>query len=91
MEKSQKKYYCKKCDYFTSNKYDYNKHLTTAKHLKDKKDNKKIATREKKFSCNICKKMFAYQSGLSRHTKKNHNEEGDMKFRKKKKKKRRRM
>jgi len=78
MEKSQKKYYCKKCDYFTSNKYDYNKHLTTAKHLKDKKDNKKIATREKKFSCNICKKMFAYQSGLSRHTKKNHIEERDM-------------
>jgi hypothetical protein len=75
MEKSQKKYICKKCDYLTSNKYDYNKHLTTAKHLKDKKDNKKIAIREKKFYCNICNKLFAYKSGLSRHTKKVHNEE----------------
>ena len=75
MEKSQKKYYCEKCDYLTSNKFDYNKHLTTAKHLKDKKGNKKIARREKKFSCNVCNKLFAYQSGLSRHTKKIHNEE----------------
>lgn len=77
MEKSQKKYICGKCDYITSNKYDYNKHLTTAKHLKDNKDNKKIATREKPFSCIICNKLFAYNSGLSRHTKKFHtNEEG---------------
>ena len=77
IEKSQKKYICGKCDYITSNKYDYNKHLTTAKHLKDNKDNKKIATREKPFSCIICNKLFAYNSGLSRHTKKFHtNEEG---------------
>ncbi len=77
MEKSQKKYYCEKCVYLTSNKYDYNKHLTTAKHLKDKKDNKKIARREKKFSCAICNKLFAYQSGLSRHIKNIHNEESN--------------
>jgi len=79
-EKSQKiakQFSCEKCNYTCCNKYDYNKHLTTAKHLKDNKDNKKIATREKPFSCIICNKLFAYNSGLSRHTKKFHtNEEG---------------
>jgi hypothetical protein len=31
-EKSPKKYFCKKCYYHSRNKFDYDKHLTTAKH-----------------------------------------------------------
>jgi len=75
MEKSQKKYYCKKCDYSTDNKYDYNKHCTTSKHLKDNKKIAKIAKIAKfakKYVCEICERSFAYPSGLSRHTKYNH-------------------
>ena len=33
-KKSQKIFECKICDYSTSNKYDYNKHLLTLKHKK---------------------------------------------------------
>ena len=32
VEKVEKKYCCKKCDYFTSKKTDYDKHLQTKKH-----------------------------------------------------------
>ena len=81
MEKSQKKYNCKKCNYSTSNKYDYNKHCTTSKHLKDNKKIAKIAKDTKipkipkKYTCEICNRIFAYPSGLSRHTKNFHNQE----------------
>jgi len=33
IDKSRKKFHCDKCDYYTSNKYDFNIHLTTAKHI----------------------------------------------------------
>jgi hypothetical protein len=33
-QKISKKYECKNCDYYTSNKKDYDKHLTTTKHKK---------------------------------------------------------
>ena len=72
MEKSQKKYYWKKCDYSTDNKYDYNKHCSTAKHLKDNKKIAKIAKIAKKYVCETCGRGFAYPSGLSRHTKNIH-------------------
>ena len=35
-QKSQSKYTCQLCDYYTSNKSDYNKHLSTGKHQKSK-------------------------------------------------------
>ena len=31
-QKNQPEYYCKNCDYITSNKYDYTKHIHTIKH-----------------------------------------------------------
>ena len=33
----QKKYCCEKCDYYTNNKNDFNKHNLTSKHLQDDK------------------------------------------------------
>ena len=71
--KTQKvaKFICEKCEYITSNKFDYNKHLLTAKHINDKNDNEisqnlaKIA----KTTC-ICGKEYKYASGLSAHKKK---------------------
>ena len=43
-EKTQKtptKYYCKKCDFLSSNKKDFNRHLLTRKHIKTPKPKKK--------------------------------------------------
>ena len=40
-KKVAKKYHCKKCDYTCSNKYNFNKHLSTTKHKMVTNDNKK--------------------------------------------------
>ena len=70
-EKTQKtptKYYCKKCDFLSSNRKDFNRHLLTRKHKKTPKKGKKI--RNVDFECIFCNKKYKYMSGLSRHRKK---------------------
>jgi hypothetical protein len=55
---------CKKCNYNTSSKKDYNKHLLTAKHQKEMNGNEwtsKIPT------CECCEKTFKTASGLWKH------------------------
>lgn len=61
------KYFCEKCDYGTSIKCNFNKHLSARKHKMITNDNKKY---KNNFFCENCKKTFAYKSGLSRHKKK---------------------
>ena len=66
-EKSQKiakKYGCKKCDYYSNNKHDYNKHLTTQKHIMFTTVDKKIA---KEYFCG-CGKKYKYRQSLYRHS-----------------------
>ena len=41
-QKNSFKFYCEKCDFLSSNKKDYNRHLLTRKHNKDNKDKKWI-------------------------------------------------
>ena len=69
MEKSINKYnfkfYCEKCDYGTSIKCNFNKHLSSRKHQMVTNDNKKY---KNKFFVKYVKN-FAYKSGLSRHKK----------------------
>ena len=68
-QKNTNKFYCKRCDYTSRNKYDYNKHLSTAKHNNKKmviNDNKNDNTLLK-FRCVNCGKGYKYRSGLSRH------------------------
>ena len=70
-EKTQKtpiKFYCKKCDFLTSNKKDYNRHLLTRKHKKTPKIGVKIKNVE--YKCIFCERIYKYKSGLSRHKKK---------------------
>ena len=75
-QKSQKianKYCCDCCDYYTSNKTDYSKHVLTRKH----KNNLNLVTPNDKksqkianiFSC-ICGKEYTYRQGLWQHKKK---------------------
>lgn len=60
--------YCEKCDYTSNNKYDFKRHITTAKHKMDnKKRNEKTQDDNGvRFIC-ICGKKYKYRSGLSKH------------------------
>jgi hypothetical protein len=72
-EKSDTEFYCEICDYKCYRKYDFNKHILTAKHKKQQKSNKSSESSEKsenKFTCISCKKIFKDRSGLWRHKKK---------------------
>ena len=71
------KFICKHCDYSTSRKSSWIKHLKTKKHIskslsnsypsiKSKMDNKKVA---KRHLCE-CGKSYQFPSGLSKHKKK---------------------
>jgi hypothetical protein len=71
-EKSQKianKLTCDACYYSCSNKFDYNKHLSTRKHQLRHQDNKMSPLIANKFECINCGNKYKYQSGLSKHKK----------------------
>lgn len=66
-QKIAKKYCCKKCDYTTNNKTDYEKHLLTGKHQMDDKwmtENRKKS--QNLFECS-CGKRYKYRQGLHKH------------------------
>jgi hypothetical protein len=78
-QKVAKKFYCNICDYGCSNKFDYNKHLTTRKHEKlatcdtfvtiCDTENAKIAE-QTDFTCKNCKKIYKSRNGVWNHQKK---------------------
>jgi Txe/YoeB family toxin of Txe-Axe toxin-antitoxin module len=72
-QKIPKKYECKCCDYSTSNKKDYDKHLLTSKHkkmvggsnLEEMEVDKKL-----EYNCDECSKKFKTHGGLWKHKQK---------------------
>ena len=60
-------FFCEKCNYSTKRKNDFNKHLKTQKHMRNK-NLKKEVNYTKKFLCE-CGKNYKYNSGLWRHKK----------------------
>jgi hypothetical protein len=62
-KKSQILYECVLCDYVTSNKYDYNKHLLTLKHKMVHNGTKK----SQEHNCYLCDKKYKFRTGLVRH------------------------
>jgi len=66
------KFNCKKCDYHTNNKKDFNKHLATIKHKRKHMDNIEIPKCRtcSHYSCTRCGKKYMWSSGLSKHKKK---------------------
>ena len=72
------KYICEDCDYFTSNKSDFLRHLSTPKHQKMLNTTKKTQKNarplceevdKKKFEC-LCGKIYKHHSSLYNHKKK---------------------
>ena len=69
-EKISIDFYCSKCDYNTSRKADYKKHLTTDKHRRQHlaNENSENSENSEKYRC-ICDKEYIYSSSLSKHKK----------------------
>lgn len=79
MEKGGKKVglkkYCKKCDYYGRDKFDWERHLSTTKHKMDNMDNGWITesgTDTHPYHCMQCQKKYKFKSGLSKHKSKIH-------------------
>lgn len=74
MQKNAKKFYCKCCDFSTSNKYNYDKHLMTAKHKNTTKYNanttflQENARPRSVYICE-CGKEYPYRASLHNHKK----------------------
>jgi len=65
-QKNAKKYICEPCDYNTSNKTDYMRHVNTIKH----KNNTLATTRDNKnYICENCEKSYNDRTGLWKHRK----------------------
>ena len=64
-------YHCKKCDFLSSNKKDYNRHINTIKHKMGEiiTNDNPITQKTPKYECS-CGKNYKYSSGLSLHKKK---------------------
>ena len=68
VQESSKKFCCKKCNYYTSRKSQYDRHLLTLKHEKITNDNNLEQKVPNEFICE-CGKKYNYLSGLSIHKK----------------------
>ena len=75
LAKTRKKkdiYYCDVCDYYTSRKNDYSKHIQTISHRektvsKTFPNSQKVAKKE--YKCEFCDKIYKSNSGLWKHKK----------------------
>jgi ribosomal protein L37AE/L43A len=63
-KKSHTKYECITCDYTTSSKRDYNRHLSTRKHIMETEETEKA-----QLICDICGKTYKNRTGLWKHKK----------------------
>ena len=66
--KVAKKYFCKKCDYFTFNKTNFEKHLHTQKHFGNKMEINGNNQNLQLFTCECCR-TFKTLSGIWKHKK----------------------
>ena len=74
-------FYCKECDYLCFKKYNWNKHLSTAKHNQVTLGDAKVAFSGKmsnddnmltKYICEDCNKEYSSRNGLWKHRKAHH-------------------
>lgn len=63
---------CEICDYITSSKKDYNKHISTQKHIRNQSatfSNHEATKKTRQHICSNCNKIYQDKSGLWRHKK----------------------
>ena len=65
--------YCSSCDYTTSRKSSYGKHILTSKHKMMTNNDANVVTTKKSNICE-CGKIFKFRQGLHVHKKKFHND-----------------
>ena len=71
---------CETCDYICSKKYNLDRHVLTAKHLKATNGNisaTNLGQNEQTYLCAYCSKQYSNRSGLWRHHKKCFKEQKD--------------
>jgi hypothetical protein len=67
LTKTNLKYICEKCDFKSSNKKDYNKHLLTLKHQKTTLTETENCVK-RSYDC-ICGKTYSHRQSLFTHKK----------------------
>jgi hypothetical protein len=71
LEKTSPKFCCENCHFKCFTNTDWNRHITTAKHIKTTNNNEKnLENLAPKHVCNICEKEYNDRAGLWRHKKK---------------------
>lgn len=63
-------FFCETCDYHTSRKYNYDKHLLSSKHnnrTTSNKNEQKVAKSSTGYCCDNCSKIYKSRSGLWSH------------------------
>jgi hypothetical protein len=68
-------YHCKVCDYKCSKKFNWNRHLSTAKHIEVTSGDNSVTALEQNeqstsYCCKICNKTYNSRNGLWKHSKK---------------------
>ena len=72
-QKTNKQYSCDTCDYITHNKYDYQKHILTAKHLSGGMTRTNLFVLKSQddcnpqYACSSCEKTYKTRSGFAYH------------------------
>ena len=66
-QKKPQKFYCEKCNFTCSNKKDYNRHCSTAKHKMEIMEIKKTQEKLKKFYCEKCNFTCSSKTDYTRH------------------------
>ena len=68
-EKEDNIFHCKSCDFKCCNKYNWNRHLTTRKHIRATTSNIKEEKELSDYLCDKCNKTYESRNGLWRHKK----------------------
>ncbi len=73
LKKNSNNYYCEFCDFLSCNKNDYNRHILTQKHSRNKNATQIYSNNHEykitAFSCENCFKIYKDRTGLWRHKK----------------------